>query len=179
MTNRNELERLLAAATERPFPITDDPETNSRFWEKVDVRGPEDCWEWIGSKLVQGYGNFWLNKTVTRSHRITLSVVSGPPPSPKAMAMHKCDNTSCVNPAHLVWGTAKDNHSDMWRKGRAGGPVAQNAAKTHCLRGHPLSGDNLRLRGRDRICRQCHRDYAREAMRKSRARQALGETHDR
>ena len=38
---------------------------------------------------------------------------------PKGLhVMHSCDNTLCVNPAHLSAGTALDNAEDKRRKGR-------------------------------------------------------------
>jgi hypothetical protein len=44
---------------------------------------------------------------------------------------------------------------------RCYGPPAVNAGKTHCKRGHQLSGENLRLKrsrhGVERVCRTCHR----------------------
>lgn len=35
-------------------------------------------------------------------------------------------------------------------------------ARTHCLRGHPLSGGNLRERDGRRICKTCQRDHVRK-----------------
>lgn len=34
-----------------------------RFWRKVDVRSREECWEWQGSRLVTGYGQFGLSRS--------------------------------------------------------------------------------------------------------------------
>lgn len=40
--------------------------------------------------------------------------------------------------------------------------LGNNATKTHCWRGHPLSGDNLYMRKNGRVCRTCHRAAVRE-----------------
>lgn len=49
-------------------------------------------------------------------------------------------------------------------------PADINAAKTHCKNGHPLSGDNLRLRGKTgrqaRVCITCRRQKDRDAKRR-------------
>ena len=64
--------------------------------------------------------------------------------------LHTCDIKCCVNPEHLYIGDGFDNANDaVVRK--------QNfkAAQTECLRGHPLSGDNLKVRNGKRICLAC------------------------
>lgn len=36
-------------------------------------------------------------------------------------------------------------------------PGDYQKAKTHCRHGHPYSGDNLRMKGKERVCRECER----------------------
>lgn len=76
-------------------------------------------------------------------------------PFPEGMdGCHSCDNPPCVNPAHIFPGTARDNARDMTAKGRGRN---QMDTKTHCVHGHPLSGDNLRIFRGTRRCVACHR----------------------
>jgi len=59
----------------------------------------------------------------TRLHRWLWHQLTGSSPE---VVMHKCDNPSCVNMAHLQEGTHRDNVVDMYVKGR--GHHNQNTA---------------------------------------------------
>lgn len=89
-------------------------------------------------------------------------------PVPKGMGvLHRCDQPLCIEPTHLFLGTQQDNISDMMSKGHFGN---QNTGKTHCLRGHPLSGANLYLyKDGHRRCIAClrQRDKKYKAAKKS------------
>ena len=103
-----------------------------RFWVRVDKRGPDDCWNWTGTLSNYGYGRIagklrgeLLARpgTVYLAHRISWIMANGPIPEggPKPhgwVVMHKCDNPRCVNPAHLVLGSQRDNIDDMRTKRR-------------------------------------------------------------
>lgn len=89
-----------------------------RFWPKVNVRLPEDCWEWQAN-LGRGYGMFWFSKIPMMAHRLSWMMLRGPIPEGMNV-LHKCDNRKCVNPNHLFLGTQSDNVQDMYSKGRQG-----------------------------------------------------------
>ena len=88
-----------------------------RFWEKCDKT--ETCWIWRSAQDCDGYGIFQLSnprKTV-KAHRFAY-VIFFKKPVGNLFVCHTCDNPSCVNPAHLFLGTAKDNRSDCMNKQR-------------------------------------------------------------
>lgn len=87
------------------------------FWEKVAIKGDEDCWEWQGGKDRDGYGTLRCGRALVRAPRVALGLATGREPD-HLHALHSCDNPPCCNPAHLRWGTPKENATDKVERGR-------------------------------------------------------------
>jgi hypothetical protein len=96
-------------------------EWEKRFWSKVEVKGPDECWPWKGSRTNKGYGKlqFKTRKKTVTAHRLSLALHDPTfVDSPAILGLHSCDNPSCVNPKHLSQGSVADNNRDAFRKGR-------------------------------------------------------------
>lgn len=91
-----------------------------RFWDKVQVAGESDCWEWSGAIEDNGYGKIsrgGRGAGMVGAHKLSYELANGPLPA-GVIVDHRCFNHGCVNPAHLRAVTQKQNQEN-----RAGLPA--------------------------------------------------------
>jgi len=105
-----------------------------RFWNKVEVRGPDECWPWTAG-LHRGYGEFKLPNGKSggvkeQAQRTAWRLTNGPIPKGYDVD-HLCDNPLCCNPKHLDAVTHSENMKRMWakRKARLGALAGMNCGK--------------------------------------------------
>lgn len=95
------------------------PSDISRFWSKVDrSNGPDACWEWTAYRDPFGYGSIHIASKTPRAHRVAWTLTNEAIPE-NMNVLHRCDNPSCCNPAHLFLGTDADNNRDRSAKHRS------------------------------------------------------------
>ena len=93
----------------------------TRFWSKVERRGPNDCWPWTAGTDRYGYGKFAVTIDGRRrflpAHRVVYLLAHGS--LPFFDVLHTCDCRTCCNPAHLGLGTKEHNMADMVERNRS------------------------------------------------------------
>lgn len=100
------------------------PRIVARFASKFKTGDAESCWQWTGAHVPKGYGLFNIGRDndgkqhTEYAHRVAYVIGHGDILAGRGSVMHSCDNPSCVNPAHLSFGTQSDNLRDAARKGR-------------------------------------------------------------
>lgn len=128
-----------------------------RFWTKVLIGTPDQCWEWQGSLRGDAYGQFYYDGHHMGSHRFSHYISTGEKPP---VVRHKCDNRRCCNPHHLESGTQTDNMRDVIERGRH-----YYANKTHCPHGHEYNEENTYRRpSGTRECRTCRQRRKKDKM---------------
>src|SRR6266850_2256034 len=120
-----------------PAPI----DQEVRFWRYVEPEPNSGCWLWIGARKRGGYGIFERYHSPRRvsntAYKFSYELHRGLVPDGLELD-HLCRVHECVNPWHLEAVSRGVNLR------RGAGFNAVNGNKTHCLRGHPFSGVNLK-----------------------------------
>lgn len=112
--------------------------------ERIRLRSSSEgeCMVYNGQRTADGYGIIRINRKHQVVHKVMWESVNGA--IPEGMQLdHLCRNEPCWNPDHLEVVTPLENTL------RSKNPASANSKKTHCKRGHPLSGDNLHVSTRN------------------------------
>ncbi len=94
-----------------------------RFWSKVAVGTPNECWLWTASRYTPtGCGAFSIRRpdghfSPSPAHRVAWELTNGSVPNGKVVC-HTCINTHCCNPGHLFLGTFEELQQNTRDKGR-------------------------------------------------------------
>ncbi len=112
-----------------------------------------DCQIWQGAVQSSGYGSVssGVRSRSLLAHRVVFTEMVGP--IEEGMTVdHLCSNKLCQNVFHMELVTRGENSR------------RKHERQTHCLKGHLLSGENLRTSMKHdgherRVCMTCHREH--------------------
>ena len=142
-----------------PLGVSSRPNARTRFLSKVDRRGIDECWPWLGTVRADGYARFLLNGREEQAHRAAHILFVGPIPDGYEVdhvRANGCTRTDCVNwVRHLEAVTPYENNM------RSDSAAAVRARQTHCDKGHEFTPENTRItREGWRKCRICEREQS-------------------
>lgn len=114
------------------------------------------CHEWTRGKDNGGYGMVGFKRKVVRVHRYVWELANGTIPDGLEID-HQCRNRACCNIDHLRLVTSRTNSIE-----NSVGQSAINAAKTHCVHGHPFDEANTsrkssKSKKQKRRCKMCNK----------------------
>jgi hypothetical protein len=134
----------------------DVPDIRDRILRHVAIAA-SGCWIWTSAvNGPKAYPIITVKRMALLAHRLSLLVWKGDF-DPRADVDHLCRTPRCVNPDHLEAVSHRDNVL------RGESFAAENAARTHCRKGHAFDAENTRIdSGGHRTCRTCARTYERE-----------------
>lgn len=111
---------------------------------------------WVDGEGYVAVGIRRGRSTSQRVHRLVALAFHGEPGFAGAVARHMNDVKTDNRPENIEWGTKSDNAFDSLRNGTHRSQRA--GPRTHCSRGHDLTGSNARQRSDGHIvCRSCVR----------------------
>ena len=108
---------LHSEESKRKMSMSQTQDVAKRFWSYVDIKGEDECWDWIGAINQKGYGAFSIGRKNIIAHRMAWELTYGPIPD-GVFALHHCDRPRCCNVRHLWLGSNQDNVDDKVRKNR-------------------------------------------------------------
>jgi hypothetical protein len=115
----------------------------------------DGCWNWTGKLDRDGYGSISLypksDHIRKTAHRCSYELFVGEVTAGLQLH-HKCENPRCINPSHLEPLSPGEHVLESPNMLQS-----INAAKTHCIHGHPLFGANLYVWNGHRGCRECRK----------------------
>lgn len=134
-----------------------------RIEHRIEPEPNSGCWIWIGARDQDGYGRTDRMPGTRLAHRVIYQSLVGPIPEGLTID-HLCRVRCCVNPGHLE----PVAHGINTLRGAT--VTAVNAAKTHCIYGHPFTPKNTYRRSNgNRRCRMCLNAAVRRYQRRLRA----------
>jgi hypothetical protein len=120
-----------------------------------------DCWLWLGGRSAANYGVVSIGRGQFSAHRAAFYAFQDLMPDGRELD-HLCDNTLCVNPAHLEPVTKTENLKRRWA-------TRDTVHREFCSRGHAMVAENVSLLTSGyRRCRECEKLLNRERYQKRR-----------